>query len=280
MRCPQGESCACTRPSHCAFRHIDFVLPVAHDLLAGLAAWEAKAGRGCMDYGFHVAVTSWSDRVAADMATAVSRHGVNSFKFFMAYKGALMVNDAELLAGMRRCLALGALAMVHAENGEAVEDGRAAVFAAGVTGPEGHALSRPAAVEEEATGRAIRLAHLVDAPLYVVHVMAAGAAAQVAAVYRASGNVGLADRLAERLGLDDVMPAVEAAHASPLSDAPEAVQVEAVVEAARVEEAMEAAPHAAAEPDAGAEEASKRRREEEEAERLAMLAPQRRVRLA
>jgi cyclin-dependent kinase 12/13 len=105
-------------------------------------------------------------------------------------------------------------------------------------------------------------------------------AAQVAAFYRASGNVGLADRLAERLGLDDVMPAVEAAHASPLSDAPEAVQVEAVVEAARVEEAMEAAPHAAAEPDAGAEEASKRRREEEEAERLAMLAPQRRVRLA
>jgi dihydroorotase-like cyclic amidohydrolase len=59
---------------------------------------------------------------------------------------------------MRRCRALGALAMVHAENGEAVEDGRDAVFAAGVTGPEGHGLSRPAVVEEEATGRAIRLA--------------------------------------------------------------------------------------------------------------------------
>ena len=133
------------------------MLPVEHDLLAGLAAWEAKAQRGCMDYGFHVAVTSWSDRVAADMATAVAQHGVNSFKFFMAYKGALMVNDAELLAGMRRCRSLGALAMVHAENGEAVEDGRAAIFAAGITGPEGHGLSRPAAVEEEATGRAIRL---------------------------------------------------------------------------------------------------------------------------
>jgi hypothetical protein len=105
-------------------------------------------------------------------------------------------------------------------------------------------------------------------------------AAQVAAFYRASGNVGLADRLAERLGLDDVMPAVaEAAHASPLSDAPVAVEEEAV-EAVVVEEAMEAAPPAAAEPDAGAEEAAKRRREEEEAERLAMLAPQRRVRLA
>ena len=202
MRCPQGESCACTRPSHCAFRHIDFVLPVAHDLLAGLAAWEAKAGRGCMDYGFHVAVTSWSDRVAADMATAVSRHGVNSFKFFMAYKGALMVNDAELLAGMRRCLALGALAMVHAENGEAVEDGRAAVFAAGVTGPEGHALSRPAAVEEEATGRAIRLAHLVDAPLYVVHVMAAGAAAQVAAA-RAAGQRVIGEAVLSGIALDE-----------------------------------------------------------------------------
>jgi hypothetical protein len=136
------------------------VLPVAHDLLAGLAAWEAKAARGCMDYGFHVAVTSWSDRVAADMATAVSRHGVNSFKFFMAYKGALMVSDAELLAGLRRCRALGALAMVHAENGDAVEDGRAAVFAAGVTGPEGHGMSRPAAVEE--AGGEIRCWERID----------------------------------------------------------------------------------------------------------------------
>jgi dihydropyrimidinase len=167
--------------------------------------------------GFHVAVTSWSEHVAADMGTLVSQHGVNSFKFFMAYKGALMarqrchvtlasrhahaharsayavvcvcpllrsatqVTDSELLAGMRRCRALGALAMVHAENGEAVEDGRAAVFAAGVTGPKGHGLSRPPVVEEEATGRAIRLA---------------GCACSFAAVYKLHGTPGAAARVA------------------------------------------------------------------------------------
>ncbi len=141
--------------------HLDFALPLAHDLRAGFDAWQRKAASGCMDYGLHVAVTSWGEQVAADMATLVAEHGVNSFKFFMAYKGALMVNDAELLAGMARAKALGALTMVHAENGEAVEHGRQATFEAGITGPEGHALSRPASVEDEATGRAIRLAGCV-----------------------------------------------------------------------------------------------------------------------
>ena len=92
------------------------------------------------------------------------------------------------LAGVHACTDIATAAtQVHAENGEAVEHGRAAVFASGVTGPEGHGLSRPAALEEEATGRAIRLAALVGAPLYVVHVMAAGAAQQVAAA-RAAGQ--------------------------------------------------------------------------------------------
>ena len=67
--------------------HIDFALPVSHDLLAGWAEWQRKAeGSAVMDYGFHMAVTSWSARVAADMASLASK-GVNSFKFFMAYKG-------------------------------------------------------------------------------------------------------------------------------------------------------------------------------------------------
>ena len=69
---------------------------------------------------------------------------------------------------------------VHAENGDAVAEGQARVFAAGITGPEGHALSRPAALEGEATARAIRLAQFVGAPLYVVHVMSRDAAEEVA----------------------------------------------------------------------------------------------------
>ncbi|KAI3428696.1 hypothetical protein D9Q98_007519 [Chlorella vulgaris] len=159
--------------------HIDFVLPVAHDLLAGWAEWQRKAEAAVMDYGFHMAVTSWSKQVAADMQVIASR-GVNSFKFFMAYKGALMVTDEQLLAGLRRCRQLGALAQVHAENGDAVAEGQARVFEAGVTGPEGHALSRPAALEGEATGRAIRLAEFAGAPLYVVHVMSRDAMEEVA----------------------------------------------------------------------------------------------------
>lgn len=65
--------------------HIDFALPVNHDLLAGFKEWKKKAQAACMEYGFHMAVTSWSPKVAADMAALV-KEGINSFKFFMAYK--------------------------------------------------------------------------------------------------------------------------------------------------------------------------------------------------
>lgn len=69
--------------------------------------------------------------------------GINSFKFFLAYKGALMINDELLLEGFKKCKSLGALAMVHAENGDAVYEGQKRMIELGITGPEGHALSRP-----------------------------------------------------------------------------------------------------------------------------------------
>ena len=69
--------------------------------------------------------------------------GINSFKFFMAYKGSLMINDELLLEGLKRCKSLGALAMVHAENGDAVFEGQKKMIELGITGPEGHAFSRP-----------------------------------------------------------------------------------------------------------------------------------------
>jgi len=181
--------------------HLDFILPVEHDLLRGHAAWQEKAERGCMDYSFHSAVTSWSPAVSEAMAAMVAL-GVTSFKFFMAYKGALMVDDQQLLQGLSRCRELGALAMVHAENGDAVEHGRAAVFAAGVTAPHGHALSRPPPVEEEATGRAIALAQLVGAPLYVVHVTTAGSAGAVAAA-RARGQRVIGEPVLAGIVLDE-----------------------------------------------------------------------------
>ena len=91
-----------------------------------------------------------------------------------------MVNDEEMLAGLRRCRALGAIAMVHGENGDAVAEGQRWVAEElGVTAPHGHALSRPAMLEGEATGRAARLARFAGVPLYVVHVMSEDAMREV-----------------------------------------------------------------------------------------------------
>lgn len=94
-------------------------------------------------------------------------------------QGALMVSDEQFLNGLKRCKELGALAMVHAENGDAVAIGQEATFAAGIAAPHGHGLSRPAILEGEATGRAIRLASFVNTPLYVVHVMSIDALDEV-----------------------------------------------------------------------------------------------------
>ncbi|WIA28115.1 hypothetical protein OEZ86_010692 [Tetradesmus obliquus] len=181
--------------------HIDFALPVNHNLLAGFKEWQAKAQLACADFGFHMAVTKWNSQVAEDMGKLVQQ-GINSFKFFMAYKGALMVNDEELLQGFVRCRQLGALPQVHAENGEAVALGQQLVFEAGITGPEGHALSRPAVLEGEATGRAIRLASFVGVPLYVVHVMSIDAMEEVARA-RKAGLPIVGEPVASGLALDE-----------------------------------------------------------------------------
>jgi dihydroorotase-like cyclic amidohydrolase len=87
--------------------HIDFALPVNHDLVAGLREWKKKAQVACADYGFHMAVTSWSAKVAADMETMV-KEGINSFKFFMAYKVRIC---AELHCAALHCTALHCTAL-------------------------------------------------------------------------------------------------------------------------------------------------------------------------
>lgn len=172
--------------------HIDFVLPKNHDLMEGFKEWTKKAEDAVMDYGFHMAVTSWSEKVAQDMETLVKSHGINSFKFFMAYKGSLMVTDAEMLEGFIKCKELGVLPQVHAENGDAVARGQEYVFRdLGIKQPKGHALSRPEVLEAEATGRAIRLAEFVGSPLYVVHVMGREAASEISAArFRGSRIIG------------------------------------------------------------------------------------------
>jgi dihydropyrimidinase len=182
--------------------HIDFALPVEHDLLKGYHTWQNKAANAVMDYSFHMAVTSWSDKVAAQMGELAKTHGINSFKFFMSYKGALMVTDTELLAGLAHCRQLGALAQVHAENGDAVAEGQKQIYDAGIRGPEGHALSRPAELETEATHRAVRLAEFVGTPLYVVHIMNGDAANEIAKA-RARGARVVGETVTSAISLEE-----------------------------------------------------------------------------
>lgn len=156
------------------------------------------------DYGLHVAVTWWdghSGQVAKDMETLVKEHGVSSFKCFMAYKGVFMVTDGQMLEIFETCARLGALPQVHAENGDAVADGQARVLARGITGPEGHTLSRPEDVEAEATYRACMLADSKNAPVYIVHVMSKLACDAVKRA-RAEGKLAFGEPIAAGLGTD------------------------------------------------------------------------------
>jgi dihydropyrimidinase len=149
---------------------VDHCIPApGQSLLAAYQDWRRKSERAACDYGFHMAVTWWDRQVFDEMDACVKTYGINSFKHFMAYKGALMVNDDQLYHSFRRCAALGALPLVHAENGDLVFRLQEHFLEAGVTGPEGHAYSRPVAVEAEATTRAIMIADMADSPLYVVH---------------------------------------------------------------------------------------------------------------
>ena len=149
---------------------VDFALPSpGQSLLEALQMWDNKSTRANCDYSFHMAITWWSEQVFNEMETVVKERGINTFKHFLAYKGALMVNDDELYASFQRCAELGATPMVHAENGDVVAELQAKLLAEGNTGPEAHAYSRPPQVEGEATNRAIMIADMAGAPLYVVH---------------------------------------------------------------------------------------------------------------
>ena len=148
---------------------IDFCIPSPQQSLTeALDQWEEWAEKACADYSFHVAITWWSERVEQQMAECVDR-GVNSFKHFMAYKGALMVDDEILFKSFSRCRDLGAMPTVHAENGDAVFLLQQQLLNQGITGPEGHELSRPPHVEGEAANRAIMIAQTVGVPVYIVH---------------------------------------------------------------------------------------------------------------
>ena len=182
---------------------IDFVIPSPQQsLLEAYDTWMANAQKAPSDYSFHVAVTWWSDQVREEMGVLTRERGVNSFKHFMAYKGAIMLDDEMLLNSFERCQELGAMATVHAENGEMIYHLQNKLLAMGITGPEGHVQSRPPEVEGEATQRVITVAGVVNAPLYVVHCSCKQSLAAIARA-RANGQAVYGEALAQHLVIDD-----------------------------------------------------------------------------
>ena len=152
---------------------IDFVIPSPkQSLMEAYHTWRGWAEKSVSDYAFHVAITWWDESVYADMGTLVRDEGVNSFKHFMAYKNAIMADDEILYNSFSRCLELGAMPTVHAENGELVFQLQKKLLKAGIRGPEGHPLSRPPEAEGEAANRALTMANVIGVPVYLVHVSA------------------------------------------------------------------------------------------------------------
>ena len=182
---------------------IDFVIPgPGDDVMEAYQTWRGWAEKAAGDYSFHVAITWWDDSVHKAMETLTTEHGVNSFKHFMAYKGAIMADDEVLVNSFTRARELGAICTVHAENGELVHHLQQELLAKGITGPEGHPLSRPPEVEGEAANRAIRIAQVLDVPLYIVHNSCADS---VGAITRArnEGQRVFGEVLAGHLVIDD-----------------------------------------------------------------------------
>ncbi|XP_033191790.1 dihydropyrimidinase isoform X3 [Bombus vosnesenskii] len=182
---------------------IDFVIPRKDEsLLEAYERYRESADQKvCCDYSLHVAVTSWSPKVKEEMATLVKDHGVSSFKMFMAYRDLFMLRDPELIETFKTCKELGAIAMVHAENGDIIAENTKRLLDAGVTGPEGHEMSRPEEVEAEAVNRACVIASQVNCPLYVT-ALSSKSAADVVSSKRSEGVVLFGETLASTVGID------------------------------------------------------------------------------
>jgi dihydropyrimidinase len=139
-------------------------------LIENLHEWKGKAKISAIDYGFHSIINEYSDEMLEELPVLANEEGVTSIKLFMAYKGELMVNDLEMYKIMKKAGELGIVTNVHAENGDIIDDMVAEAIAKGNTDPIYHAYTRPAELEAEATARALSIAEVANAPVYIVHV--------------------------------------------------------------------------------------------------------------
>ncbi|PPH54847.1 dihydropyrimidinase [Rathayibacter sp. AY1E2] len=160
---------------------VDFVVQYpGESVVDRFQAWQEKAAGNCaIDYGFHQILSDVQDSSLVAM-DELMREGVTSFKLFMAYKGVFLSDDGQILRAFQKGAENGAMMMMHAENGALIDELVKQTLAAGNTAPYFHGTSRPWQAEEEATHRAIMIADLTGAPLYVVHVSAKQAVEQIA----------------------------------------------------------------------------------------------------
>ncbi|PYV00544.1 MAG: dihydropyrimidinase [Acidobacteria bacterium] len=159
---------------------IDFAIQSkGQSMRTALDTWVRKAeAKATIDYSFHMIVTDLPDAGIEEMNSLI-RDGVTSFKLFMAYPGVLMVDDGTIFKAMKNASRYGGLVCMHAENGSVIDLIVKEALAQGKTAPKYHALTRPTTAEAEATGRAIALAEIADAPVYIVHLSCAEALSKV-----------------------------------------------------------------------------------------------------
>jgi dihydropyrimidinase len=169
---------------------VDFVVQyTGENVMEQYGHWHEKASGNCaIDYGFHQILSDVQDESLHAMDALVAE-GVTSFKLFMAYAGVLLSDDGQILRAFQKGAENGSLMMMHAENGGVIDVLVEQALAAGNTSPYYHGVSRPWQAEEEATHRAIMIADIAGAPLYVVHVSAKQAVEQIAAARDRGANV-------------------------------------------------------------------------------------------